>query len=143
MGLAPISPPMTSLFAYGTLLVPRIWLGVVGRDFPSCPANLPGFAIFRVENADFPGIIPANPEDLVPGRLFTGLDDTVIARLDAYEDNFYDRRGVTLLDAGGNPVLSQAYVVADAFRGALSDDRWTLDWFEKNALERYARRHGF
>ncbi len=134
---------MTSLFAYGTLLVPRIWRGVVGRDFPSIPASLPGHAIYRVKDADFPGIIPTDTDDKVPGRIFTGLDEEVITRLDAYEDDFYVRREVTLLDARGNPLESQAYVVADAFREGLSSDPWTLEWFEETALERYASHHGF
>ncbi|MCB1087758.1 MAG: gamma-glutamylcyclotransferase, partial [Verrucomicrobiae bacterium] len=70
-----------TLFAYGTLLVPRIWRGVVGREFPNQPATLPGFAIYRVEGADFPGIIPSEGASIVPGRLFTGLDAEALARL--------------------------------------------------------------
>lgn len=134
---------MTSLFAYGTLLVPRIWRGVVGREFPSIPARLPDHSIYRVKDADFPGIIPTDTGDIVSGRIFTELDEEVITRLDAYEDDFYVRREVTLLDARGNPLESQAYVVADPFRESLSSDPWTLEWFEKTALERYASRHGF
>ncbi|MCB1228627.1 MAG: gamma-glutamylcyclotransferase [Verrucomicrobiae bacterium] len=132
-----------TLFAYGTLLVPRIWRAVTRCDCPSEPATLPGYAIFRVLEADFPGIIESRPESSVPGRIFSGLDDEILARLDAYEDDFYERREVTLLDATGNPVQSQAYVVPARFREGLSDEPWTLDWFETEAMDSYLARHGF
>ncbi len=133
----------TTLFAYGTLLVPRIWRAVTGRDCPSEPATLPGYAIYRVRDADFPGIVSAGKNSSVPGRLFSALDADVLHRLDLYEDEFYVRREVTLLDAEGNPVESQAYVVPERFQEQLSRDTWTLDWFESEAMENYLFRHGF
>ncbi len=132
-----------TLFAYGTLLVPEIWRSVTGRACPSEPATLTGYAIRRVRGADFPGIVPAGPDDVVEGRIFSGLDAEMIARLDAYEDKFYDRLVVTLSTAGGDPVESQAYVVAPEFTGALSDQPWSLEWFRREAMADYMARHGF
>ena len=133
----------TTLFAYGTLLVPRIWRAVTGAECPSEPATLPGFAIYRVRDADFPGIIAAGAKSVVPGRLFTGLDEEILQRLDLYEDEFYVRREVTLLDAEGDPVESQAYVIPDRFESILSREPWTLEWFESEAMDAYLFRHGF
>ena len=62
--------PQNTLFAYGTLLVPRIWRAVTGCDCPSQPATLPGFAIYRVKDADFPGIVSAGRKSKVEGRIF-------------------------------------------------------------------------
>lgn len=133
----------TTLFAYGTLMVPRIWRAVTGQDCPSEPATLSGYAIYRVHDADFPGIVSAGRRSKVQGRLFSSLNADILARLDAYEDEFYVRREVTLLDAEGNPVESQAYVVPERFAHILSREPWTLEWFEKQAMDNYLFRHGF
>jgi gamma-glutamylcyclotransferase (GGCT)/AIG2-like uncharacterized protein YtfP len=47
------------LFTYGTLMFPEVWQAVVGRQFESTPAVAPGYQIFRVKDAVFPGIIAA------------------------------------------------------------------------------------
>ena len=135
---------MDSLFAYGTLLDPVIWTAVTGSpDKGSEPAHLPGHAIYRVEGADFPGIVTASPEDQVPGRLFPGLTPEILARLDAYEDLFYERREVSVVLEGGQSQTTQAYVVPDRHRHWLSEETWTLEWFREEAREDYLRRHGF
>lgn len=132
-----------TLFAYGTLLVPEIWRAVTGHDCPSESASLPGYAIYRVRNADFPGIIPGDSDDLVPGRIFSELNADILARLDAYEDKFYDRIEVTLLSATGDPLQSQAYVVSTDYTSALTAEPWTLEWFQREAMSDYMVRHGF
>ena len=42
------------LFAYGTLMFPEIWHRVVGRDYPSAPGALRGYAIRRVIDDLYP-----------------------------------------------------------------------------------------
>lgn len=128
---------MDTLFAYGTLLDPAVWRAVAGEERPSRPATLPGHLVRRVRGADFPGVIPGDPEDVVPGRIFSGLPPGQISRLDAYEGELYERREVTLLDDGGDPVRSQAYLIADRFRSRLSEEPWTWEWFAERARERY------
>jgi len=129
-----------TLFAYGTLLVPEIWFAVAGRDCPSEEATLPEYEIRRVKGGNFPGIIRAGETDSVPGRIFTDLDAETLRRLDAYEDTFYERIGVTLLDRRGNPLESEAYVVPDRNREVLSDEPWTLEWFREHAMADYLAR---
>jgi gamma-glutamylcyclotransferase (GGCT)/AIG2-like uncharacterized protein YtfP len=48
------------LFTYGTLMFPEVWQAVVGKHFETSPAQLPGYEIFRVAGALYPGIITAN-----------------------------------------------------------------------------------
>ena len=62
------------------------------------------------------------------------------SRLDAYEDCFYERMGLTLLDRRGNPVESDAYVVPERHRDVLSDEPWTLEWFREHAMADYLAR---
>ena len=52
-----------NLFTYGTLMFPEVWQRIGVGDFSSIPATLPGFAIFRVRDAVFPGIVRAQPHD--------------------------------------------------------------------------------
>lgn len=129
-----------TLFAYGTLLVPEIWFAAAGRECPSEDATLPGYEILRVKGGDFPGIIQTAGGNEVPGRVFSGLDVEIFERLDAYEDSFYERVGVTLLNRRGNPVESEAYVIPERHRDVLSDDSWTLDWFREHAMAEYMAR---
>ena len=56
----------THLFTYGTLMFQEVWQAIVcpddvGRDFPSTPARLDGYQIFRVKDALYPGIIKSDP----------------------------------------------------------------------------------
>lgn len=130
-----------NLFAYGTLLVPEIWRHVVGRDFPNEPATLPGYEIRRVRDADYPAVRPsADPAAFVTGRVYRGLDDASLARLDAYEDDLYDRIAVTLLDRSSNPVASDVYVASPIGLSRLSDDGWTLERFLKEDFAAYFQR---
>ena len=129
-----------TLFAYGTLLVPEIWVAVTGCECPSEEAVLPDYEIRRAKGGDFPGIIQAADGNEVPGRVFSGLDVEILQRLDAYEDRFYERIGVTLLDRRGNPVESETYVIPERHREVLSDELWTLDWFREHAMAEYMAR---
>ena len=58
-------------------------------------------------------------------------------RLDAYEDTFYVREVVEIeTDPGLKSAF--AYVVPpEVAATVLSDDPWTLDWFQREALDDY------
>ena len=129
-----------NLFAYGTLLVPEIWLAVTGRECCGAEAILPGYEIRRVRGGDFPAIIASSDGIAVPGRVFRDLDAETIQCLDRYEDSFYERIDVPTRDPAGQALPSQAYVVPEQHRDVLSDDPWTLDWFRKHAMEGYIAR---
>lgn len=129
-----------NVFVYGTLLVPKIWTAVTRcPDLISHPADLGGYAIFRVRNADYPGIVevPDAAAD-VHGRLFLDVPEPALRRLDAYEDSFYERRTVTVSLPGSGEFEADAYCVAVEKRAAiLSAEVWTLEWFEANELDRF------
>lgn len=129
-----------NLFAYGTLLVPEIWLAVTGRPCRSKEAILPGHDIRRVRNGDFPGIRHIQGSEGVPGRVFFDLDAETLQRLDAYEDDFYERLEVSTRDSDGQTHPAQAYVVPDRHKDVLTDETWTLAWFREHALHDYLAR---
>lgn len=128
-----------NLFVYGTLLVPRILNAVTGLDdLETIPAKLEGYDIFRVMGGDFPGIVKgAGP---VPGRVVQNVPEMAMRRLDAYEDSFYERELVEISTSDGT-LEAFAYVVpAEIAKEILSSQTWTLEWFEREALDRYWKR---
>ena len=82
---------------------------VVGRRLPSRPAQLDGYE--RVEPAgSYPYVVPRDGAT-VAGVLLDDVDDTALARFDAYEDEggLYVRREVVAV-TDGKRVPCQVYV---------------------------------
>lgn len=127
-----------NVFVYGTLLVPKIWETVTRtRGLRSLTATLPDHEIRRVREAVYPGIFanPSSPAP-VPGRVFFEVPEAAVARLDAYEDDFYLRSAVFPLAEGLGVVEAEAYLVPpDAVGRLLAEEGWTLEWFERHGLE--------
>ena len=132
----------TNLFVYGTLLVPKIWNAVTGYHDPeSVRGNLAGHRIQRVKAADFPAIvIDSNSNESVTGLVIKNISPNALERLDQYEDSFYERVSVHV-DTDSGTVEAHVYRVPLGLAGKiLSEDPWTLEWFETKALNRYWNR---
>ena len=89
-----------ALFAYGTLEIPAVMLAVTARSFASEPARLDGFVRFLLRDRAYPGIVET-PGATTEGRVYHGVDDASLARLDRFEDDCYERRGVVVRRADG------------------------------------------
>ncbi len=126
----------SNLFTYGTLMFPEVWQRIDVGEFPSQPATLPGFAIYRIKDAVFPGILRAEPADHVKGVLYFDLDEDTLFELDAYESDLYDRIPVIAATEQG-PVECTAFVIPDACRKALSNEVWDAKRFEEFQLAKY------
>lgn len=132
-----------NVFVYGTLLVPRIWETVTNcKDVESDAGFLYAHRIYRVKDGDFPGIVATgNEEDRVRGRIFYDVPEDALQRLDDYEDGFYDRLSLTIEKENGESATAEIYVVPESKAAAiLSDESWTIEWFETVAFERYWNR---
>jgi gamma-glutamylcyclotransferase (GGCT)/AIG2-like uncharacterized protein YtfP len=125
------------LFTYGTLMFPEVWRRIAVREAVSERATLNGFAIYRVRDAVFPGIIRAREVDRVQGVLYRDLDDEMLFELDAYESDFYRREPVWVTTDTGEHIECQAYVVPPSRREMLTSEPWDREWFEKHKLESY------
>jgi gamma-glutamylcyclotransferase (GGCT)/AIG2-like uncharacterized protein YtfP len=117
------------VFTYGTLMFPEVWQAVVGSSFKSVEGTARGYAIYRVEGADFPGIAVATEDDAVPGVVYLDVDDASIARLDTFEDDFYERQGLWIECVDGQRRAAEAYVVPAQNRQVLSNEPWHRDTF--------------
>ncbi|TWU22837.1 gamma-glutamylcyclotransferase family protein [Bythopirellula polymerisocia] len=125
------------LFTYGTLMFPEVWQRISIGEFPARPATLRGYAIFRVKNAVYPGIIRAEEDLVVNGLLYDDLDDDTLFELDTYESSFYKRIPVVAITADGAEQECHAYVVPDNRRDLLTDESWDAVQFRKSELEKY------
>ena len=117
-------------------MFPEVWQRIHVGEFPSLPATLPGFAIYRLKEAVFPGIVRAEPNAQVSGLLYFNLDEDALFELDAYESDLYDRIGVIAATDNGL-VESTAYVIRESRREALTNEVWDPKWFEQHELAKY------
>jgi gamma-glutamylcyclotransferase (GGCT)/AIG2-like uncharacterized protein YtfP len=131
-----------NLFAYGTLMYPEMWRRVVGREFPAEPAELAGYAVYRVADGVYPVLVAAQADARVRGLVFRDLDAAAFQRLDEYESDLYDRTAVSAVAADGRLIRCQAYVLPAARRAWASDEPWDAERFRRFELEAYLRRLG-
>ncbi len=126
-----------NLFTYGTLTFPEVWKRIAVRECPAQRAVLSNFAIYRVRNAVFPGIIRSEEKDSVEGILYSDVDEETLFELDAYESDFYDRESVWVTTANLERVEAQVYLVPPSHRQMLTHEPWDAAWFAEHELERY------
>ncbi len=118
-----------NVFTYGTLMFPEVWRTVVGNQFEMVEATLPGYQIFRIRDAVFPGIAAANGPGAVRGVVYLDVDAPSVARLDKFEDDFYRRRTLSVDCDDGQQRSAEAYVVPPANLHVLTDEPWQREAF--------------
>ena len=119
----------TTLFVYGSLLVPLVRRRVIGREVPAQPARILGHERRCIRNEIYPAIRP-RPGASVAGELLL-LTPADLARLDEYEGGMYVRRPVTAVLADGTSREAHAYLIAPHFEGRLSNHDWSLDEYQR------------
>ncbi len=129
------------VFTYGTLMFPEVWRAVVGREFFAVEGAAAGFAIYRVQDAVFPGIIAATDVDAVRGVVYLDVDEASLARLDVFEDDFYERQALWIACDDGQQRQANAYVVPVHNQAVLTDEPWDRDQFvASGGLDHFIRR---
>jgi gamma-glutamylcyclotransferase (GGCT)/AIG2-like uncharacterized protein YtfP len=129
------------VFTYGTLMFPEVWLAVAGRPFAHGGGRVTGFALYRVADAVFPGMLATTTADVVPGVVYFDVDEAAIARLDQFEDDFYRREIVAVTCDDGRICDAAAYIVQPENRGVLTSEAWTRDEFvARGDLQKFVAR---
>jgi gamma-glutamylcyclotransferase (GGCT)/AIG2-like uncharacterized protein YtfP len=133
------------VFTYGTLMFPEVWQAVVGRPFATIAGHVSGYALYRVRNAVFPGMILTTSDAPVAGIVYLDVDHDAVARLDQFEDDFYRRQSVAVTCDDGRLREADAYLVPEEHRAELTDQPWTCQAFaESGDLAHFmARYRGF
>ena len=125
-----------AFFAYGTLQFARVLERVVGRPLAAIPARLEGYARFRVHGRTFPGLI-AEDGALTRGMLYRAIDPSTFERLDRFEDEFYERRELTVVTDLGESIQAFVYVVPENRGALLSDEPWDEEQFLRAHLNTF------
>jgi gamma-glutamylcyclotransferase (GGCT)/AIG2-like uncharacterized protein YtfP len=125
---------MHRLFCYGTLQVPQVIRAVTGRDHSGKKAVLRDYAIYRVKNAEYPGITYSDGS-LTEGILYGNIGDADLKTLDLFEGELYDRQMLEVQAADRTVEKAWVYVIARQHIGVLSHENWRLADFLDNGLE--------
>lgn len=112
------------VFTYGSLMFPEVWQTVVGGEFATVEGAVAGYSVFRVRDAVFPGIIAAADECVVRGLVYLDVDPASFDRLDRFEDDFYERRTLSIDCGDGQRRTADAYVVPANYRHVLTAEPW-------------------
>ncbi|MEM9796950.1 MAG: NUDIX domain-containing protein [Pseudomonadota bacterium] len=113
---------MSRLFLFGTLRWAALRADIAGRDLPVRPARLPGHAVLRSVEGDWPVLVAGTGAD---GDLTDPLDAEALDRLDFYEASFgYTRRDV-LVQCDGAAVEALVYDAPAQGAGAWDLSDWT------------------
>ncbi len=132
------------LFVYGTLMFPEIRSALVGREFETFPADLPGYrrlAILLAGRAPVPGIV-ADETANVSGLVLRAVDRRSLWVFDTFEGvkgGLYRRQRVEVQDNTGRALEVSTYVTGPAARALLRGD-WDPEVFRKRHLVAYRRR---
>ncbi len=137
-----MAAPRYTFFVYGTLMEPQVLSLVTGERFDAVrlrPAALPGYRRVRVADATYPGIYPAEGSE-VKGCLVRGMGEEAVRRIDAFENDGYDRQNLQVISAQGTPVKAAAYVASSRMK--LTDEDWDFeDWRQNHRQAFLARLH--
>ncbi|MBM9538013.1 gamma-glutamylcyclotransferase family protein [Desulfobulbus alkaliphilus] len=125
-----------ALFCYGTLQSSLVMKAVTGQEFSGQEATLNNWARFRVRDSEYPGIIPQQ-DSLVSGKLYWGLSDEAMKKLDAFEGDKYERVIVQVAKADGSYEDAYVYAIKEDCQQFLSKDPWDFDRFMQNGLEKF------
>jgi gamma-glutamylcyclotransferase (GGCT)/AIG2-like uncharacterized protein YtfP len=123
-------------FTYGSLMCDDIMARVCGASVVGVLALLPGYSRHPVRDEAYPGILPAADGE-VEGILYRDIGDIAWARLDAFEGEMYDRRGVAVRLADGSSQEAWAYVIRTEFSSRLAPGEWSFDTFLRQGKARF------
>lgn len=125
-----------ALFCYGTLQSPLVMKAVTGQAYEGREAILNNWARYRVRGSEYPGIT-RQEASAVSGKLYWGLDEQAMEKLDAFEGEKYERVIVQVAIADGTCEEAYVYAIRNDCRKMLSNDPWDFDRFLQYGLEKF------
>ena len=128
-----------SLFAYGSLQLPEVFEAVTRQSRKGVPAVLRDFRRTKLKGFGFPALRPALGIE-TSGVLYPALDEDAWRRLDAFEDDFYQRRAVTIHLSDTSLCLAYVYVLADGFLHLSLDEPWSLSDLDQTTIQHLLER---
>jgi len=134
----PATDESLPLFAYGTLMYREVIAGVIGREPRGQAAEARGYSNYLVKHQVFPGLVKDGGPGVVSGILYGDLAPEDWARLNDYEDDFYELREITVT-SGGEERAALAYIVPALERNRLTGQHWVAADYREIVLARFRR----
>ena len=128
------------LFCYGTLQLPEVMKAVTGQTYHGVNARLPGYAIYRVKEALYPGIIES-PDHETSGILYRGVSDEDLKLLDLFEGELYERRLLQANTEDGKSYYAWVYVISLKNKSYLTKETWHLKAFMKKGFDTFMKHY--
>ncbi len=126
------------LFCYGTLQLPEVMKAVTGQTYHGVSARLPGYAIYRVKDVEYPGVIEA-PDNKTSGVLYRGVSDEDLKVLDLFEGELYERSLLEVKAKDGKSYHAWVYVISLKNRTYLTQETWHLKTFMKKGFDTFMK----
>lgn len=126
---------MAHIFTYGSLMFEEVWSSLVSAHYTRAPALLEGYARRCVKNEDYPVVFEAN--ESVQGVLYYDVEPYDVARLDAFEGEYYERKTVFL----HNCIDAQVYVLKKEYFEIIDDRLWSEEAFAKEGIKRFCEHY--
>jgi gamma-glutamylcyclotransferase (GGCT)/AIG2-like uncharacterized protein YtfP len=121
------------IFTYGSLMFPSVMTAVTGREFSSRNARVKNHARFKVTGESYPGLTPLEGA-VTEGVLYLDVDAFSVKRLDDFEEELYERAGISADALDGESLMAQTYLIKPQYRDRLSSEPWDPEHFEKADL---------
>jgi gamma-glutamylcyclotransferase (GGCT)/AIG2-like uncharacterized protein YtfP len=121
------------LFCYGTLQFDDVLKALLGRIPERAPASAPGYRAAALEGRVYPGLVVRAFGGAAPGVVLTDLSNEEWRILDAFEDERYDLKEVTL----STGARGWAYIWPG---GDVRVEDWDAEKFAAQHLSAYAAR---
>ena len=116
---------MTDIFVYGVLLYKDIREALLGKDYPTTEATLPGYTRKAVKDLPYPGLAEA-PGEAVDGFVLEGVSIPDTTVLDKFEEE-YERRLVEVHTDDGTRIVHTYAPKEGALE--LTEQYWDPDEF--------------
>ncbi len=129
---------MNRLFCYGTLQVPEVIHAVTGRTYQGMAATLHGYAIYRVKNAEYPGIIHSADCE-IEGIIYENISDNDLKVLDLFESDLYRRQMLEVALPDDKTCKAWCYVIPDQNKNVLTDRVWHLKDFMNHGFKSFMK----
>jgi gamma-glutamylcyclotransferase (GGCT)/AIG2-like uncharacterized protein YtfP len=124
------------VFCYGTLMLPDVWVKVVGRQAESVDAFVMNYACRRLRGVKYPGLRP-QVGARTAGTLYRGVDERDLERLDRYEGEAYQRRLLPVWLASRKREMAWCYTLRKPHLRRLTQETWSAEHFARHHLKAY------
>jgi gamma-glutamylcyclotransferase (GGCT)/AIG2-like uncharacterized protein YtfP len=114
-----------------------VWSRVVEGNYRSGNGIISGFVRKAVNQETYPAVYPAEGHHVVEGKVYYDVSDSDIARLDAFEGDYY-RREKTFCDLGdGTGLEAWVYVFKNRYLHLVATEDWDPTRFANQGLQTF------